>query len=144
MLVIIMIFIGHWYLSLFFQTFFHHRYASHKMYTMKPITEKIFYLLTFLFQGSSFLNPAAYAVMHRNHHAYADTKKDPHSPKIYTNIIDFNKQTVVEYRNLVNQFLNNQISLSDVPRWPTLERIAESLVTRIFFVIFYICKIIIS
>lgn len=138
MLVIIIIFIGHWYLSLFFQTFFHHRYASHKMYTMKPITEKIFYLLTFLFQGSSFLNPAAYAVMHRNHHAYADTKKDPHSPKIYTNIIDFNKQTVVEYRNLVNQFLNNQISLSDVPRWPTLERIAESLVTRIFFVIFYI------
>ncbi|MDD9880876.1 MAG: fatty acid desaturase [Candidatus Marinimicrobia bacterium] len=138
MLTIILIFVCHWYIALFFQTFFHHRYASHKMFKMKPFTEKVFYMLTFLFQGSSFLNPAAYAVMHRNHHTHADTDKDPHSPQFHTNIFDFNKRTFVEYRKLVNQFLNNEISLTDVPRWPSLERIAESLFTRTLFILIYI------
>ena len=41
---------------------------------------RTFYFCTFLFQGSSFLNPRAYAIMHRMHHAYSDTEKDPHSP----------------------------------------------------------------
>ncbi|PSR06189.1 MAG: acyl-CoA desaturase, partial [Bacteroidetes bacterium SW_10_40_5] len=33
-MVIIAFFITHWYLSLFCQTFFHHRYAAHAMFTM--------------------------------------------------------------------------------------------------------------
>ena len=56
----------HWYLSLFFQTIFLHRYASHNMFKMTPFVEKVFYFLTFLFQGSSFLHPAAYGVMHKD------------------------------------------------------------------------------
>ncbi|CAA9301254.1 MAG: Fatty acid desaturase; Delta-9 fatty acid desaturase, partial [uncultured Cytophagales bacterium] len=31
---IIAFFIAHWYLSLFCQTFFLHRYSAHKMFTM--------------------------------------------------------------------------------------------------------------
>ncbi len=65
----------HWYLSLFFQTIFLHRYASHNMFKMTPFVEKVFYFLTFLFQGSSFLHPAAYGVMHKRHHAHTDTPK---------------------------------------------------------------------
>ena len=80
-MIILGILIAHWYLSLFFQTFFLHRYASHKLYTMSLTWEKIFYIFTFITQGSSFLNPAAYAIMHRKHHVYADTLQDPHSPK---------------------------------------------------------------
>ena len=98
----------HWYLSLFFQTFFLHRYASHNMFKMKPIVEKIFYFLTFIFQGSSFLHPAAYGVMHKRHHAHADRPGDPHSPVQVKNVIAFNIKTVVEYRKLVNEFANGE------------------------------------
>ena len=56
----------HWYLSLFFQTIFLHRYASHNMFKMTPFVEKVFYFLTFLFQGSSFLHPAHMASCTRN------------------------------------------------------------------------------
>ena len=40
---IIIFFISHWYLSLFVQTIFLHRYASHQMFTMTPVVEKGFF-----------------------------------------------------------------------------------------------------
>ncbi|HJY63202.1 MAG TPA: acyl-CoA desaturase, partial [Ignavibacteria bacterium] len=49
----ILFFITHWYLSLFFQTFFHHRYASHGAFTMSKSWERVFYILSFITQGSS-------------------------------------------------------------------------------------------
>ena len=104
-MIILGILIAHWYLSLFFQTFFLHRYASHKLYTMSLTWEKIFYIFTFITQGSSFLNPAAYAIMHRKHHAYADTLQDPHSPKYINNIYQLNKRTFLVYRDLVNKLI---------------------------------------
>jgi len=137
-MIIFIILITHWYLSLFLQTFFLHRYASHKLYTMSPTWEKVFFVFTFITQGSSFLNPAAYAIMHRRHHAYADTARDPHSPKYIKNVFEFNKRTFVEYRDLVNQLVHNQIIITDVPRLPTLEKIADSLPVRILFIFFYI------
>jgi len=84
---IIILFILHWYSSLFFQTVFLHRYASHQMFTMSKTWERIFFFCTFLTQGASFLNPRAYAILHRLHHKYSDTKKDPHSPIFSKNII---------------------------------------------------------
>ena len=72
---IFIFFVAHWYLSLFAQTFFLHRYAAHQMFTMNKFWEKVFYILTAVFQGSSFLSPKAYGIMHRLHHAHADTEK---------------------------------------------------------------------
>ena len=69
-MIILYFFLAHWFLSLFTQTFFLHRYSSHKMFKMTPFWEKFFYLFTFISQGASFLNPRAYAIMHRMHHAY--------------------------------------------------------------------------
>ena len=97
MITIIAIFITHWYLSLFLQTFFLHRYASHQMFKMNPVTEKIFFILTWFTQGSSFLHPAAYALMHRKHHKHSDTEKDPHSPISFNNWIKFMYKTANEY-----------------------------------------------
>ena len=85
MLAIAIFFVSHWTLSVFFQTFFLHRYAAHRMYTMSKTWERIFYLCTYVFQGSSFLVPRGYAILHRMHHAYSDTPKDPHSPTNFTN-----------------------------------------------------------
>src|ERR1700722_11536069 len=85
-MVILIFFLAHWFLSLFCQTFFLHRYASHKMFTMNKFWERFFYGFTVIVQGSSFLNPRAYAIMHRMHHAYSDTEKDPHSPHFFSDV----------------------------------------------------------
>jgi stearoyl-CoA desaturase (Delta-9 desaturase) len=73
----------HWQLSVFFQSFFLHRYASHRMFRMSRFWERTFHLMTYLAQGSSYLRPSAYALLHRLHHAYADGAGDPHSPAIH-------------------------------------------------------------
>ncbi len=83
---IIILFFTLWYGGLFFQTFFLHRYAAHQTFTMSNVSEKVTYVLTWLFQGSNYLSAYGYGVMHRIHHAYADTKQDPHSPKYDGNL----------------------------------------------------------
>ena len=79
-MIILLFLILHWYLSLFGQTFFLHRYSAHKMFTMNKFWEKFFYVFSWIAQGSSYLNARAYAILHRMHHAYSDTEKDPHTP----------------------------------------------------------------
>ena len=73
MVPILVFFVSHWCLSIFCQTFFLHRYGSHRMFTMSKGWERFFHLLTAFSQGSSFLQPRGYAILHREHHAYSDT-----------------------------------------------------------------------
>src|ERR1700743_792033 len=100
---VILFFFGIWYTSLFFQTFFHHRYASHAAFKMSRGWEKVFYIGSFIFQGSSYLSPRAYALMHRMHHAYTDTDKDPHSPSYSKNLMDMMWKTYVVYAGISNR-----------------------------------------
>src|SRR5439155_10910068 len=97
MTAILLFFFAHWILSIFFQTFFHHRYGAHRMFTMSPGWERFFYVCTWLFQGSSFLNPRAYAILHREHHAFSDGPGDPHSPHTYPNVVKMMSATAVRY-----------------------------------------------
>ena len=143
-MIILLFFLGHWYLSLFFQTFFLHRYTSHGMFKMNYFWEKTFFFLTFLVQGSSFLQPAAYGAMHRKHHSFSDTKKDPHSPVWSNNIFSFMWETFKEYRNLSTQFLIDESKSSDLPRWRFIEVLGESMIVRILFVSFRSSKYVIS
>src|ERR1700733_192349 len=78
--IILVFFVAHWQMSVFFQTFFLHRYGAHRMFSMSKGWERFFYLCTYVAQGPSFLVPRAYAILHRMHHAFSDTPKDPHSP----------------------------------------------------------------
>ena len=137
MMAILIIFICHWYLSLFVQTFFLHRYASHQMFKMKPLTEKVFFILTWLAQGSSFLHPAAYALMHRKHHKHSDTEKDPHSPSSFNNWIKFMYQTADEYSIFTKEVNNSQYKDKSLPRWKLIEKIGDTYTSRIGFGIFY-------
>ena len=100
-MVILIFFIAHWYLSLFTQTFFLHRYVSHRMFKMNIFWERCFFFLTFISQGSSFLNPTAYGIMHRKHHAYSDTEKDPHTPILFNNPIKFMLETFYFYTKTI-------------------------------------------
>ena len=140
---ILIFFLAHWYLSLFAQTFFLHRYAAHAMFTMHKTWEKFFYICTYIFQGSSFLSPKAYGVMHRLHHAFADTEKDPHSPSYSKNLLDMMWKT----KNIYNDILNNRANieakfLKNVPDWRPIEWLGDQWISRILwgtlYTLFYI------
>jgi stearoyl-CoA desaturase (Delta-9 desaturase) len=136
-------FIGHWYLSLFSQTFFLHRYSAHKMFTMNKFWEKFFYLLTYISQGSSYLNPRAYAVLHRMHHAFSDTEKDPHSPHHTENVFTMMWKTKDIYNALLNyKFKIEERFEKDLPEWRFIDKIGDAWISRLAwgtgYVVFYI------
>jgi stearoyl-CoA desaturase (delta-9 desaturase) len=140
---ILIFFIAHWYLSLFSQTFFLHRYAAHGMFTMSKTWEKIFYFLTWLTQGSSYLSPYAYGVMHRLHHSYADTEKDPHSPSYSTGIFDMMWKTKNIYNGILRgTFQVEEKYIKNVPRWDFMEKVADNWFSRVawgtLYTLFYI------
>src|SRR5947209_3857081 len=87
MFAIPLFFAAHWITSILCQTLFLHRYGAHRMFTMSRRWERFFYLLTFVSQGSSFLVPRAYAVLHREHHAFGDSERDPHSPHFASSVL---------------------------------------------------------
>ena len=97
---ILLFIILHWYLSLFAQSFFNHRYSAHQMFTMSKFMEKVFYIYCFIAQGSSYMSPYVYGAMHRMHHAFADTEKDPHSPKYSNNFIKLMIKTYHEFKGI--------------------------------------------
>jgi stearoyl-CoA desaturase (delta-9 desaturase) len=97
---ILLFFLLHWQLSVFFQSFFHHRYGAHRQFTMTKGWERTFHFLAWFVQGSSYLNPRAYAILHRMHHAYSDTDKDPHSPIHQPNFFRMMWRTKVIYEEV--------------------------------------------
>src|SRR5271155_360681 len=134
-MIILVFFLTHWFLSLFCQTFFLHRYASHKMFTMSKGWEKFFYFLTFFTQGSSFLNPRAYAIMHRMHHTYSDTEKDPHSPHFIKDVWGLMIKTKSIYLDYLRFKIEPEEQFRDrYPTWPFLDRFADAWGTRLCFV----------
>ncbi|MBZ0263893.1 acyl-CoA desaturase [bacterium] len=131
-------FLLHWYFSGFMQTFFLHRYASHRIFTMSKFWERMFYLLTFLTQGSSFLNPRAYAIMHRMHHAHSDTEKDPHSPVQHGNVFKMMWHTYKVYSDIVNRRTNLGGEFdTNLPEWKEFDRAVSGIPMRLVFVGFY-------
>lgn len=131
-MIILVFFVAHWYLSLFAQTFFLHRYAAHQMFTMSPTAEKVFYVLTYLFQGSSFLSPKAYGIMHRLHHAYADTEKDPHSPSYSDNLFDMMWKTKNRYNDILNDRADIEPKFKkNVPYWAPIEKLGDLWISRL-------------
>lgn len=136
---IIIFFLIHWFMTLFFQTMFLHRYASHKMFTMNAFWEKFFHLFTYISQGSSYLVPSAYAVLHRMHHTYSDTDKDPHSPIFYKDVIDMMKNTRDVYEGIVNNTIDiSNKFLGNYPVWKMLDKFGDSWISRLLWASFYI------
>lgn len=132
-----------WYGGLFFQTFFHHRYSAHQMFTMSKTTEKVFFVLSWMFQGSNYLSPYGYGIMHRMHHAFADTPQDPHSPKYDESILKMMWKTKTIYSSITSKSMKVDSRFTqNVPEWPMFDRFARSWVSRLawgaaYFVFFY-------
>ena len=138
-MVIVIFFVTLWYLSLFCQTFFQHRYAAHGAFSMSKGWEKVFFILSYITQGSSYMSPRAYAIMHRLHHAHTDTELDPHSPSFSKNIFSMMWRT----RNIYSGIFSNKIDtdpkyLKNVPEWGWFDRWANSGLSRAMWVGIYL------
>lgn len=132
--VIFIFFIAHWYLSLFFQTFFLHRYASHASFTMSKGWEKVFFVLTWIFQGSNYLSAYGYGIMHRMHHAFADTPDDPHSPKYDESLFKMMWKTKTIYSAITSkQMTVDSRFTQNVPEWTAFDKFARSWVSRLMW-----------
>jgi len=108
------------------------------MFTMSNIWERFFYVLTFLFQGSSYLSPRAYAILHRMHHAYADTEKDPHSPKYDKTIFAMMWRTKDIYTGIfAKTYSVEERFLKNLPRWDAFDRFADMWIIRIIWALVY-------
>ncbi len=123
----------HWYLSLFCQSFFLHRYGAHRMFSLSGFWYRFFYLMTFITQGLSFLNPRAYAVMHRMHHAFSDTASDPHSPHFSADIFRMMFKTYNIYNGLINGQIGSGQFGQDLPEWKAINSFSERWLVRLVF-----------
>ncbi len=138
-MVIIAFVVFHWYFSLFFQTFFHHRYSAHKMFSMSKTWERVFFIFSFIAQGSAYLSPYAYGILHRMHHANADTELDPHSPKYDKNLFLMMWRTSDVYSNILwNKVEVDPKYKKDLPEWHAFDRFGISWWTKFVWVGIYI------
>lgn len=125
------------------QTFLQHRYAAHGAFTMSKFWERFFYMAAYISQGSSYVSPRVYAIMHRMHHAYTDTEKDPHSPLYISNVFKLIWRT----RQISNDIYKNRIDieprfLKNLPDWRSMDKVGHFTWSRLgwiaVYVLFYI------
>lgn len=109
------------------------------MFKMELFWERFFYLVLLISQGSSFLNPRAYAILHRMHHAYSDTEKDPHSPHFFKDVFGMMIATKNMYMNYLHFKIQPEPAFQgNYPEWPLVDRIGDSWFWRIGCGLFYI------
>jgi stearoyl-CoA desaturase (delta-9 desaturase) len=138
MSVIIIFFALHWYLSLCSQTLFLHRYASHGYFNLSKTEEKMAYIFTWITQGTSYLSPYAYGILHKAHHSYSDTTKDPHSPHYHGNLIEMMWETAKTYSSVEkNQHPYCKLFTPHVRQWKKFDDFASSWTSRLFFALVY-------
>ena len=109
------------------------------MYTVSKRMEKVFYFSTWFVQGSSFLIPRAYGVMHRMHHTYSDTEKDPHSPHFFKDVVHMMTHTAAIFTAFVKgeKLPEEQFTKEYLPKWDTLDKIGHSMFVRFLFIAAY-------
>lgn len=78
--------------------------------------------------------------MHRMHHTYSDTEKDPHSPHFFKDVYQMMKHTIIIYRGflLKQNMPEEQFTREYLPVWEKFDRFGHHIVTRMFFVVGYI------
>jgi stearoyl-CoA desaturase (delta-9 desaturase) len=109
------------------------------MFTMNKFWEKFWYIYTWLTQGSSYLNARAYAILHRMHHAFSDTEKDPHTPHFFKEVFSMMMHTRKVYNGVVTGTLPIDPKFDkNYPEYKKIDKVADHLITRILFAGLYI------
>lgn len=106
---------------------------------MSKFWERFFYLFTLLCMGPSYLSARAYAILHRLHHEYADTEKDPHSPRNSRSAADMMWKTYKVYSSIYNKITPVEEKFEkNVPSWNRFDVIAGAWPMRLFWAGVYI------
>jgi stearoyl-CoA desaturase (Delta-9 desaturase) len=139
LIIILLAFVLHWYLSLFSQTFFQHRYAAHQTFTMSRFWEKFFFVFAWATQGSSYMSPRAYGIMHRLHHAHTDTELDPHSPSYDKNFFSMMWRTRNEYQGIFTGTTKIEARfLKNLPEWKWFDNWGNLWISRVLWIAVYV------
>jgi len=77
MLLPLLVFLTGYTLSALTITIGYHRGLAHNAVTLHPVLHRFIVIFGKWITG---LDPKGWSVMHRRHHAFSDTEKDPHSP----------------------------------------------------------------
>lgn len=94
--------------------------------------------MTWFTQGSSFLNPRAYAILHRMHHAYSDTEKDPHSPVFFKDVFSMMWKTKKIYNSVLKRTYQVEPRFDkNYPVWEAIDRFGDRWVVRLAFMVGY-------
>ncbi|WP_245952818.1 fatty acid desaturase [Chitinophaga skermanii] len=110
------------------------------MYTTSKFWERFFYFSTWFFQGSSYLIPRAYGVMHRMHHVYSDTEHDPHSPHFFKDVWSMMVRTRQIYNDHVEgkAKVDPEFTQEPLPIWEKMDKFGDNNITRLVWVGLYI------
>lgn len=112
------------------------------MFTLSRFWERVFYVMTWMAQGASFLNLRAYAILHRMHHAYSDTRKDPHSPHFFKDAFQMMWRTKSLFQGFQKYVApKDRRFAGNYPKWPAFDRISShwafSILWGVFYTLFY-------
>ncbi|MFX6853727.1 hypothetical protein ABTH64_18745, partial [Acinetobacter baumannii] len=79
-------------------------------------------------------------MMHRMHHAYSDTEKDPHSPHFFTDVYQMMRSTILIFRGFLTgkNLPDPQFTKEYLPVWDRLDKLGHHPVTRILFMLGYV------
>src|SRR5690606_24653452 len=113
------------------------------MFTMSKGWERFFHLMTYCAQGPSYLHPRGYAILHRMHHAFSDTERDPHSPRHHKNVFSMMWQTKKSYDDFAYYRVKPEERFDGgTPEWPVIDRLSQSWPARLAwsggYVLFYV------
>jgi len=85
------------------------------------------------------MSARAYGILHRMHHAYTDTEKDPHSPKYFSNVFSLMWHTKKVYADIMdNRVEVEERFTKNLPDWRSLDLWGQSIPNRIFFALLYV------
>jgi stearoyl-CoA desaturase (delta-9 desaturase) len=100
------------------------------MFSMSKFWEKYFSIFSYVCQGSSYLSPRAYAILHRMHHAFSDTEHDPHSPHHVSNLFMMMWKTKNIYLDYAREKVAPEARFDMDYIWKSLEKWGESPISR--------------
>ena len=106
--------------------------------------ERFFFIVAYITQGSSYMSPKTYGIMHRLHHAHTDTELDPHSPSFSKNIFTMMWRTRTFYRDIFNGTMEVDPKFTkNLPEWDGFDKWANSGISRALWVVIYLALFII-
>jgi stearoyl-CoA desaturase (delta-9 desaturase) len=106
---------------------------------MSRFWEKFFFIFTYITQGSHYMSPRAYAIMHRLHHAHTDTELDPHSPSFSPNIVHMMLRSRRIYTEIyLGKMKVDEKFTKNLPEWTSFDKWANSTLSRVLWAFAYI------